>query len=496
MSIQNPVILLTFANPAAVPEAYLSSLSKESNLVYRHLIQYEIDDLVNIDRLESASVEQVFDTVDAWRKRKDIVLFHYGGHADGGNLLLTNEQGGINTSAATGLARLLGQIDTLQLVFLNGCSTYPQVQLLLDNGIKAVIATSVPVNDDMAVDFADRFYKDFGSGSTVEAAFNQASTFIETKYKAQYGIDSPAIFRSMGRRRETSPEEESIPWGLYLNQGAEEVLSWRLPQQTSLRSSYSLIDKYTCNRSEQNSRFKTHFLKNRLQTKFLYFLIHGVEEQSPNGLFNRFVLEHIATTYDRFFHKIHPLESASEFEEAKMNAITAFFQALELNPNRYSPPDLNLKTLANSKIAKEMDCVAIMFRIYSSEWKSFTPNYIHWVVNEFCNEKELPPDSPDFFLFVNIIYDEKEESGGLFSKLFKKSPRQQIVKAVENFQTILPLPELPPVIQQDVNKWFDRLTEDPEVKRKYIQQYFSEKKEMAMSRVEKKLEKIIEEFNS
>ena len=495
MSIQNPVILLTFANPAAIPEAYLASLSKESNLVYRHLIQYEIDDLVNIDRLESATVEQVFDTVDAWSKRKDIVLFHYGGHADGGNLLLTDEEGGVNTSAATGLARLLGRIDTLQLVFLNGCSTYPQVQLLLQSGIKAVIATSVPVDDEMALDFADRFYKDFGSGSTVEAAFNQASAFIETKYKARYEIESPAIFRSIGRKQ-TSEEKAKLPWGLYLNQGAEEVLSWRLPQQSTLRNSYSIIDKYTCNRSEQNSRFKTHFLKNRLQTKFLYFLIHGLEEQSPNGLFNRFVLEHIGTTYDRYFHKIHPLESASELEEAKINAITAFFQALELNPNRYSPVDLNLSTLANSKIAKEMDCVAIMFRIYSSEWKSFTPDFIRWVVKEFCDPSLLPPDAPDFFLFVNIIYDAKEEEGGLFSRLFKKSPRQQILKAVESFKLILPLPELPPVFLQDINKWFDRLTEDPEVKRNYIKQYFSNRKEMAMSRVEKKLEKIIEEFNS
>ena len=60
---------------------------------------------------------------------------------------------------AKGIAELLGEEKELKLVVLNGCSTKKQVQQLLQHGIKAIIATSVPVKDQMALDFANQFYQ-------------------------------------------------------------------------------------------------------------------------------------------------------------------------------------------------------------------------------------------------------------------------------------------------------------------------------------------------
>jgi hypothetical protein len=492
LAVHNPVILLTFANPQLVPQSYLPMLMSESASIYQHLRPFDIDDVCNIDRIENATIEVIFDTVEAWTRRKDIVLFHYGGHAEGGGLLLNTASGSTSMASATGLARLLGKIPSLQLVFLNGCSTHDQVQLLLDNHVKAVIATSSPINDEMAGDFADRFYKNLAEGSSIGEAFGQAKDFVRSKY--DYEVQDAAAFRSLDLGAIESSGE--LPWGLYLNSGAEAVLNWRLPNTREPKPSFSKVDKYTCNRAEQNSRFKTNFIQVRGRQKFQFYFIHGEEKQSPVGLFNRFVLEHIATAYDRYFHKVALVEEASAFEEAKINAITSLFKALELNPNRYSPDELTIKTLAESRIAREMECVVVMFKLYSSSWKKFTPDYFQWAVKEYCDSTNLPADAPDFVFFWNVVYDEVSPTGGFLQKLFKSTPKDRILKALTSYPSILELPELPAVGISDINKWFDRLTQDPLEKESQITHYFPGlQTDLAMSQVEKTLEQIIDAFN-
>lgn len=489
LSAHKPVILLTFANPSSVPEAYLPWLNKEAESVYRHLIPYEIDDKCNLDQLNNASLDQVFNTVEAWSNKKEIILFHYGGHAEGGGLMLTSHKGDMQEAKAEGLAKLLGSLPSLKLVFLNGCSTLPQLELLLDNGVKAVIATSEPIRDDMAYDFADRFYQNLSSGISIRDSFDRARIFLETKYKLS--LDQPLPYRKITFKGKETKKDE-LPWGLYFHPDHERVLDWKLPQEKEEKEQFSIRDKYTCDRADQNSRFRSQFIKNRSASKFQFYVIHGAEEQSPNGLFNRFVLEHIAPTYERYFHKIIAQEEAANYEDAKMNAVSAFFRALELNPNHY-PGELNIETLAKSKIAREVDCIVLMFRIYSSEWKPFTRKYLNWVIRKFCDSSRLPNHAPDFIVFANIVYD--NESKGKFKALLGRNPAAKVRKTVNDFVDVRPLPELPPVLPKDLSKWMDRLTDDYDRKQELMEKYFPEKAELPMSKVEKKLERIIEEFN-
>src|SRR5205823_4133848 len=103
----------------------------------------------------NATLEQIFDVLAAQRDR--IALFHFGGHADSGRLMLDSALGRA-PAHGPGLATLLGQQLGLQLAFLNGCSTKPQVQRLLDAGVPAVIATARPINDRTARELAVAFY--------------------------------------------------------------------------------------------------------------------------------------------------------------------------------------------------------------------------------------------------------------------------------------------------------------------------------------------------
>jgi hypothetical protein len=63
-------------------------------------------------------------------------------------------------------------------VFLNGCSTQPQVDDLLRAGVSAVVATARPIDDDAACQFAENFYRKLASGYSVRDAFDQAQELV------------------------------------------------------------------------------------------------------------------------------------------------------------------------------------------------------------------------------------------------------------------------------------------------------------------------------
>ena len=239
MSARTPYILLTFANPHKIPKEYLPFLNKESALVYEHLEKFAVEDKCDVNRLPGATVEQIFDTIEKWQARKDLILFHYGGHASGSELLLNTDDGGSRSADADGFAELLGNLPSLQLVFLNGCSTKGQVELLLEKGVKTVIATSAPVQDQMAVDFASRFYQNLAAGETIGDSFDQARKFLKTKYK--HGVLSSQESRDVVYKNfKNMKSADLLPWGIYHHEGATEALNWKLPQEIYLQEKSGL----------------------------------------------------------------------------------------------------------------------------------------------------------------------------------------------------------------------------------------------------------------
>lgn len=214
-----PVIFLAFANST---DAYLDMLKRESRNVNHALEALEDKQLINIAREESAGIEELFHTFNRFRGR--IAIFHYAGHADGTQLHLDDEQ----FANADGIAELLSAENALKLVFLNGCSTKGQVARLMELGVPAVIATSVAINDTKATEFAEHFYRSLANKSTIKSAFNYAVSFLKTKYR---NMETPTIQQHRGLRLPSSApaEKEELPWGLYLNDNADQILDWTLP---------------------------------------------------------------------------------------------------------------------------------------------------------------------------------------------------------------------------------------------------------------------------
>lgn len=211
-----PVILLTFANDFT---AYLPVLKQESTAIKNALRVFETRNFIKVEREESAVLSDLVTLLANFPNQ--LCIFHYSGHA--GNTFLQFEDDLVHTK---GLAKLLGEQANLQLVFLNGCSTKGQIDLLLEAGVKAVIATSTPIEDTKAMHFAVAFYEALANKRTIKRAFAFAKAALETKFK-----DTPTIelYRA-GRTQLTDSTPQNLPWGLYIQEQWEDaILNWHLP---------------------------------------------------------------------------------------------------------------------------------------------------------------------------------------------------------------------------------------------------------------------------
>jgi hypothetical protein len=217
-----PLIILAFSNDQ---DAYLQMIVRERKSIFKALQQYHDRGFIQVHKEENTSIEDIFDLFNRYADR--IVIFHYGGHADGTRLQLEGGGGKAQMADATGLAQLLGQQKALQLVFLNGCATQDQVEKLFSCGVKAVIATSVPINDEMATEFAGQFYSALAARSSIQKAFHIARAFVTSRYGEEKGIGE---YRAISWAGKKEGALTAVPWGLYVNNNGDEALTWQLPE--------------------------------------------------------------------------------------------------------------------------------------------------------------------------------------------------------------------------------------------------------------------------
>lgn len=208
------VALLVFANDTDTP---LKNLQEEEIEVKYALKHFEKSG-GNIEVVSVSSVKEIFKYFELYKGQ--IGLVHYGGHASGKGLQIDG-----TLANAKGLANLMGTEPNLQFVFLNGCATKDQVKLLEQNNVKTVIATSAPINDRKATDFAIRFYQNltfFGGENTLEDAFKNAKAYTETTsmQPVEIGMNRGFVFNG-------EKPISAFNWALY---GNPENWKWKLPK--------------------------------------------------------------------------------------------------------------------------------------------------------------------------------------------------------------------------------------------------------------------------
>ena len=214
-----PVIFLAFANSSANPLPNLAEEYHRLEAIGKQAAEKGHCELVVAPY---ATVDDILGTFQNARYSGRIALFHYAGHADSYELLLQGADGRPAVADAGGLAAFLGYQSGLQLVFLNGCSTQPQVQGLLAAGVAVVIATSQAIDDQVATDFAGRFYQFLAGGDAIDVAFDKAQAAVQTAR----GGDTRNLYLVSGHDPRVT---DRWPWDRYVRPGAEIALRWNLP---------------------------------------------------------------------------------------------------------------------------------------------------------------------------------------------------------------------------------------------------------------------------
>lgn len=218
-----PIILAAFANDQG---RFLDSLQQESDAISDALRGKKDGGFLDLEVQQGATIERLFALIG--RYGNDLAVLHYGGHANGSALDL-QASGGTNAEAhGAGLAQLLGSLPGLKLVFLNGCATQGHVEALLASGVPAVVATSAPVEDDIALQFAKAFYAalaDPAASRTIDFAFARAKALVATAKGSAIEVES----RGMSVGSDAPPVVGAARWGLYAAKGKEAALAWTLP---------------------------------------------------------------------------------------------------------------------------------------------------------------------------------------------------------------------------------------------------------------------------
>lgn len=208
-----PVIFTAFANKE---DNYLDNLKKEEKAIGKSLIKFDTNHVIKHVNRDDASTDDLFEVFEHYAGQ--IRIFHYGGHASPDYFALNQQK-----AFMTGLVNRLGkehEQGEVVLVFLNGCSTFENVDKLLSKGIKAVIATSASIDDGLATLLAKRFYKNLALGQTIKDAYENAISYLKTlsnEEKINHLDNAKRLGDMLGSENDLLDKNKPLSWGLYAN---------------------------------------------------------------------------------------------------------------------------------------------------------------------------------------------------------------------------------------------------------------------------------------
>jgi hypothetical protein len=236
MSAYQPVIFLAFANEYHQGR-YLHKLVEEYQQLNAVLGPISTNEsaakgkhaLCELIVRQNATIEDIFDVFQKYEER--IAIFHYGGHADGYQLLLRGKGGDGQVAHGGGLVSLLGRRKNLKLVFLNGCSTQKLAQDLTKRGVPAVIGTAASIPDEKALQLSARFYKGLAAGLTLAGAWEEA------KAEAMTTGDAEGTQRGIQLWEDDAGKEalSRFPWDVeFRDDAAKDTFNeWNLPGEAN-----------------------------------------------------------------------------------------------------------------------------------------------------------------------------------------------------------------------------------------------------------------------
>ncbi len=209
-----PTVITAFANHDQ--EVYLPKLKAEHDAL-QDVLKSRYD--VRHVPLDAARTDNLLDHLNTYKD--SLQVLHLGAHTNE-HLIKLNDQEGW----AEGLAELLAGCEELKLIFVNGCKSQGQARVYLRAGIPAVIATTCPVPDGQAAEFAADFYKFLVANYTLEDAFKEA--IGRQRFRRRHSSLS-SVFVARGLDLDSDGPLDHQLWCLYLQEDKKhQTCKWRL----------------------------------------------------------------------------------------------------------------------------------------------------------------------------------------------------------------------------------------------------------------------------
>ena len=199
-SRKKAILFLALANS---PQAYLGGLKKERIAIEAAL--QKVHKYMDLLVVPDATIDDIFAKFKDKRYRERITIFHFAGHGIKGGLNFESIEGAEVEAKGEGLAKFLGQQQSLKLVFYNACISFTHQTYLKEAGVPNGILTNISIGDEAAVAFAKAFYENLAANLSAKQAFYQATQEVYT-----FG------FEKVGRRLELDYKDEANiskqPW--------------------------------------------------------------------------------------------------------------------------------------------------------------------------------------------------------------------------------------------------------------------------------------------
>ena len=253
--------------------------------------------------------------------------------------------------------------------------------------------------------------------------------------------------------------------------------------------------KHFCDRFSQEEDFIS-YLEKYSSKKFQFYIIHGERKQGHDGLIRRFALQRLEVDPESIY-KVMLTEASSE-QSYKNKIVVKLFEKVKGERVNRPVNQLHIGYLAELVKQEQQKRCVVNFKVQSSYWKDFTPSLLNWFATEYCNEAQLPENSPVFYFFLSVVYaEDTQESTGIFGKLLGKKDRKTTIR--EQFRKLRsgkPLKELQLVEKGHVLTWFEEyVSVNDTVCEDLYKTFFDDADVLLMEDVESRLEDFINRYN-
>ena len=140
-------------------------------------------------------------------------IVHFCGHGEGqAGLVLEDAAGHVKLVSSEALSSLFELFaEQVECVLLNACYAEVQADAIVQH-VNYVIGMRQAIRDDFAIAFAVGFYKELGTGRSIEAAFQSGCDAIQTSiFASSMSSRKLILLETANNERKISSKDDLIP---------------------------------------------------------------------------------------------------------------------------------------------------------------------------------------------------------------------------------------------------------------------------------------------